>query len=67
MARDFAKDSRVFNLKDDLEQISNLYHPHQGEVQNFLRSQNGSGNLLGVLNEQVYELIADKLEYSVPK
>ncbi|MFK7786037.1 MAG: hypothetical protein AB8B56_13015 [Crocinitomicaceae bacterium] len=44
MTRDYAIDARPFNVREDIEQISKLYHPHQDEVRNFLRSHSGAGS-----------------------
>lgn len=66
MTRDYAIDARLFNAREDIEQISKLYPSHQDEVKNFLRSHSGAGYLQGVSNEKVYELISEKLGYPFP-
>lgn len=61
MSRQVVLAPKVFNLKRDRDQIANAYHPHQYEVAQFLSTENASGRLNGMLNEQVYELIDHEL------
>ncbi|MEE4788622.1 hypothetical protein V2K52_13990 [Pseudomonas alliivorans] len=68
MARDKAKDDKMFNCSQDHEReyVANLYDKNAENVKNFLITNCKNGAIKNSTHKAVYELIKSKLDYPVP-
>ena len=68
MARDKAKDDRMFNCSQEyeLDQVASHYGVNEMIVKAFLKSSCNNHTIYNSTHKQVYELIKNKLGYPVP-
>ncbi|MEE4685812.1 hypothetical protein V2K59_13295 [Pseudomonas alliivorans] len=68
MARDKAKDDKMFNCSQDHEgaYVASLYGTNAETVKEFLIKNCESGSIKNSTHTAVYELIKSKLGYSIP-
>lgn len=68
MARDKAKDDQLFNCKQsyELDQVASHYGLNKDKVLQFLRESCEKGGLYHSTHSKLYNLIKNKLGYSIP-
>ena len=68
MARDKAKDDRMFNCNQEHEhsQVASHYGANTEKVLKFLKDSCARGDIYRFTHAQVYQLIKDKLGFPVP-
>jgi len=68
MARDKAKDDLMFNCNQEHEhsQVASHYGTNKEKVLNFLKESCARGDIYHFTHARVYQLIKEKLGFSIP-